>query len=59
MHSADELASWLGDFNGHTGKHIDGFNPVHEGCGVGQRNLKGRMLLILCGQRIICVKYMV
>ena len=30
----------LGDFNGHMGRHIDGF---HGRYGVGQRKLEGRM----------------
>ena len=29
MHSADGLVMCLGDFNGHFGKHIDGFVGVH------------------------------
>ena len=34
-----------GDFNGHVGRHIIGSDKVHAGFGVGQRNLKGKMLL--------------
>ena len=30
----------LGDFNGHIGRHIDGFDGVHGGYGVGQTNLE-------------------
>ena len=44
MHSADDLVMCLGDFNGYIGRHIDGYDGVHEGYGVGQRNLEGRML---------------
>ena len=29
MHSADDLVMCLGDFNGHVGMHIDGFDGVH------------------------------
>ena len=29
-------------------RHIDGFDRVHGGYGVGHRNLKGRMLLEFC-----------
>ena len=43
---------WLGDFNGHVGRHIDG---VHGGYGVGQRNLEGRMLLKFCQEKELCV----
>ena len=49
----------LDDFNEHVGRHIDGFDGVHGGYGVGQRNFDGRMLLVLSGERIMCVKYMV
>ena len=35
----------LGDFDGHVGGHIDGFDEVHRGYDIGQRNLVGRMLL--------------
>ena len=45
MHYADDLVMCLGDFNGHIGWHVDGFDGVHGGYGVGQRNLEGRMLL--------------
>ena len=41
MHSADDLVLCLGDFNGHVGRHIDGFYGVYGGYGVGQRNLEG------------------
>ena len=59
MHSAGDLAMCLGDINGHTGRHIDGLDGVHWGHGIGQRNLKGRMLLELCLEKELCVKYMV
>ena len=39
MHSTDGLIMCLGDINGHIGRHIDGFNGVHGGYVVGQRNL--------------------
>ena len=41
MHSADDLVMCLGDFNGHVAKHINGFDVVHGGYGVGQRNSEG------------------
>ena len=41
MHSADGLAMCSCDFNGHVGRHIDGFDEVHGRYGVGQRNLEG------------------
>ena len=35
MHSAGYLVMCLGDLNGHVGRHIDGFDGVHGGYGVG------------------------
>ena len=32
MHSADGLVMCLGDINGHSGGHINGFNEVQGGC---------------------------
>ena len=55
MHSADDIVMCLGDINGDVGRHIDGFDGVHEGYGVGQRNLEERMLLALSGEGIMCV----
>ena len=40
-----------------TGRHVDGFDGVHGGYGIGQRNLKGRMLLVLSGDGIECQKH--
>ena len=40
MHSADDLVMSLNDFNGHMGRHVDGFDGVHGGHSVCQRNLK-------------------
>ena len=31
MHCADNLAMYLGNFNGHIGRHTDGFDVVHRG----------------------------
>ena len=45
---------WLCDINGHVGRHIDGFNIVHEGSGVGQRNLEGRVLVEFCPEKELC-----
>ena len=55
MHSADDLIMCFGDINGHIGRHIDGFDGVLGGYGVGQRNLKGRMLLEFCLEKELCV----
>ena len=55
MRSADGLDMCLGDFNGHVGRHIDGFDGVHGWFGVGLRNLEGRMLLEFCLEMELCV----
>ena len=38
MHYPDDLVVCLGDINGHIGRNIDGFDGIHGGYGVGQRN---------------------
>ena len=55
MHSADDLVMCLFGFNGHVGRYTDGFDGVHGGYGVGQRNLEGRMLLEFCLEKELCV----
>ena len=45
----------LEDFNGHVGEEIEGFEGVHDGNGIGQRNAEGRMLLEFCDERELCV----
>ena len=54
-YSADDLAMCLGDINRHIGKHIDGFDRVHGGYGVGQRKLEGRMLFEFYLKKELCV----
>ena len=56
MHFADDLAMCMGDCNGHVRRHID---EVRGGYDVGQRNLEGRMLLVLSGEGNMCIKYMI
>ena len=55
MHSADNLVICIDDFNGHVGRHIHGFGEVHGGCGVGLKNMPGRMLLELFLEKELCV----
>ena len=55
MQSADDLVMCLGDFNGHVGRHINGFDGLHRGYCVGHRNLEGRMLLEFCLENKLCV----
>ena len=44
MHSADDIAMCVDDFNGCMGRHIDGFDGVLGEYGIGQMSLEGRML---------------
>ena len=55
MHRADDLVMCLVDFTGHVVGHIDGFDCVHVGYGVGQRNLEGRMFLEFRLEKELCV----
>ena len=55
MHSEGNLAMCLCDFNGHIGRHIDGFYGVRGGHCAGQRNLEGRMSLEFCLDKALCV----
>ena len=55
MYSAGDLVMCLGDFDGHVGRHIDGFDGVHGGYDIGQRNLGGRVLLEFCLEKELCV----
>ena len=55
MHSAVDLVMCLGEFCGHVSTHIDGFDGVHGGYGVGQWNLEERMLLEFCLEIELCV----
>ena len=48
VHSAVDLVMCLGDFSGHVGRHMDGFDGIHGEYGAGQRNLEEGMLLEFC-----------
>ena len=43
----DEFLIVGGDFNGHVGEAADGYEEVHGGYGVGERNEEGKMVLEL------------
>ena len=45
----------MGDFNGHFGRNIDGFQRVHVGFNIGKRNQGGRMLLEFCDAKHLCI----
>ena len=48
MHSADDVAMCLSDFNEHVGRHIDAFDWVHGEYEISHGSLEGRMLLEFC-----------
>ena len=45
----------MGCSNRHVDWNTDGFDGFHEGYGVGQRNLEGRILLEFCFEKELCV----
>ena len=36
--------------------NIEGYESVHGGNGIGERNVKGKMLLELCDKKELCVE---
>ena len=48
MHRGGGLVMCLGDINRHVGRHIGGFDVVHGGYGVGQRNLEEKEIKHQC-----------
>ena len=55
VHNAGEFVVYLGYFNEHVSRHIDGFGGAHKGYSVGQRNLEGIMLYEFCLEKELCV----
>ena len=51
VENANEVLICLGDFNGHIGKKVDGFEGVHGGFGIDKRNLEDRLLLEFCVEK--------
>lgn len=45
----------IGDFNGHVGKWIEGYEDVHRGNGIGERKVEGKMLLEFCDEKELCM----
>ena len=45
----------MGEFDGHVGRNIDGFQGVHGERGIGERNQEGRMLLEFCDAMDLCI----
>lgn len=50
LQSTGELVQELGDFNWHVGRHNEGFEHVHGGNGIDEKNVEGRMLLEFCNE---------
>ena len=40
---------------GHVGKQIEGYEDVHGGNGIGERNVEGKLLLEFCDEKELCV----
>ena len=55
LQKPSEMVFGMGDFNGHFGEEIEGFEGVYGGNGIGLRNAEGRMLLEFCDERELCV----
>ena len=55
LQNPSKVVFLLGDFNGHVGKEIEGFEGVHGRNGIGKRNAEGRMLLEFCDEKELCV----
>ena len=54
-HHIRELIIGMGDFNGHVGRDIDGFQGVLRGSSIGERNQEGRMLLEFFYAKHLCI----
>jgi hypothetical protein len=50
-----EMAVVCGDFNGHVGEKVEGYEGVHGGKGFGKRNMEGEMLLEFAGAHQLTV----
>ena len=55
LQNPSEMVFGLGDFNGHIGEEIEGFEGFYGGNGKGKRNAEGRMLLEFCDEKELCV----
>ena len=55
LHRKNEMALGFEDLSGHVGKYADGFEGVHGGNGIGEKNVEGRQLLEFCDKRELCV----
>ena len=55
LQNPSEVVFEMGDFNGHVGEEIEGFQGVRGGNGIGKRNAEGRMLLEFCDEKELCM----
>uniref|UniRef100_A0A0L8FGS5 Uncharacterized protein n=1 Tax=Octopus bimaculoides TaxID=37653 RepID=A0A0L8FGS5_OCTBM len=55
LHKVDEFVWSRGDFHGHVGKWLHGFEGGHGGNGIGERNVEERMQLEFCDEKELCV----
>jgi len=55
LRNPGEMVLELGNFNGHVRKHVDGFENVHGGNGIGKRNAVEECCLKFCGEIELCV----
>ena len=56
LQNPSEVVLGLGDFNGHVGGRVDGFEGVHVGYRSGKRNVEERRLLELCDEKELCIE---
>ena len=50
-----KLVLGMGDFYGHVGKRIQGYEDLHGGNRIGERNMEEKMLLEFCDEKELCV----
>ena len=50
-----EMIPGVGDFDAHVGRWVDGFDYVHGGNGIGERNVNVTRLLEFCDKEDLCV----
>ena len=55
MANTNELVLSLRYVKGHVGKRAEGFEGIHGGYGIEERNTEGRMLLDFCDQKQLYV----
>ena len=55
LQNLGEIIHGLRKFSGHAGRRIDGFDGVHNGYEMGERNVEGRKLLWFCDAKELCV----